>query len=827
MAGRRTTATRVLIGADLRRRWLGIAAVGLLMGLAGGVGLASLAGAGRTADLFERHLASSRAADVEIDPGTLSEDSDRAIRDLPGVEEASWWATVSAYPLDDRGQLDPEFLGGLSFTTDGRYLGMDRVALQDGRHLDPDADDEVMLNRAWARALDIGVGATFPLGLFAVDENGMPTSRRPDLHVTARVVGIMALNEDVTGEVLDSEIPRMFVSPAFAPPPDGPRTPYYGFAWYGLRLENGRAAEDQVIEDWQAIAAEHNAGNEDPNANWLSVVHRASDLEKKADRAVRPLVVAVGTFGLLITLATMLLVSQALIRSVRLRRDDLRIARILGLSSGRLAAVGTTVPGLALGLGGLVAVGVALLLSASFPVGPFTVLEPDPGRDLDLLVLGAGLVALVAVPFAAVVVAAHRQARSLLAPALSRTARARTLRAFARSGAPEPLVAGVRLTLDPGRGRSYVPTRSVLVSTTIVVIALVTTVIFGANLQALGQDPERFGWRGDALMMTDGGYGSFAPDATRGWLAGRPEVTGWRLIGGDRTVVNGRLTPGLVYGPADGTGTTLEPVLTDGRAPATADEAVLGAATLEAADAGIGDEIVLGSDEAERTATVVGTAVFPIFGPVLAVRTGLDTGVWMHPDAGVFDFLGLYGGAFNGVLLDVEPGTDLVALDDALDESPLMENGADGDVFAAIAPTEVRSATDAVGYRSAVILVLGLAAILSVSLTLATVVRRRRAELGIYRGLGFTPRQLRATITAQGLLFALGALAIGTPVGVALGRELWRRFADVLGAVPATEIPWGPVGLIGLGVIVASLLSALPPAVAAGRRHDAERDRRA
>ena len=817
----------MLIRADLRRRWLGILAVGLLMGFAGGVGLASVAGARRTATLFDRHLDASRAADVEIDPGTLNEDSDRAIRNLPGVEEASWWATINAYPLDGRGRLDEDYLGVLSFTTDGRYLEMDRVAVQAGRLLDPDSDDEVMLNLAWADALDIGVGATFPLGLFATDENGRPLSRRPDRQVTARVVGIMALNEDVTGEELDNTIPRMFVSPAFEPPDDVPLSTYYGFAWYGLRLENGQAAEDQVIEDWQAIVAEHNAASRDPNARWLSVVHRASDLQKKADRAVRPLVVAVGTFGLLLTLATALLGAQALIRSVRVRRADLRIACILGLGTRRLTGVATAGPGLALGLGGLVAAGVALGLSASFPIGPFTVVEPDPGQQVDVLALGFGLAALVVAPMAAIAMVARHEARTLLAPATSRPRPSRTLAAVARSGVPEPVVAGIRLTLDPGRGRSYVPTRSVLVSTIVVVIVLVTTIVFGANLQALGQDPEQFGWRGNAVLWTDGGYGAFEPDATQAWLAERPDVEGWRLVGGDRTSIDGRLTPGLVYGPSGGTGASFEPVLTDGRAPATVDEVVLGAATLEAADAEVGDELTLGSGEAEQRVTVVGTAVFPVFGPALAIRTGLDTGVWMHPDAGVFDFLGLYGGVFNGVLLEVEEGTDLDAFDDALDESALVGDGADGDAFPAIQPTEVRSATDAVGYRTAIVVALGATAMLSVLLTLAAVVRRRRTDLGIYRCLGFTPRQLRASISAQGLVFAIAALAIGTPLGIALGRELWRRFADVLGTVPGSAVPWGTVALAAVGVVIAALLSAVPPALAAGRRHDAERDSRA
>lgn len=816
----------MLIRADLRRRWLGLLAVALLMGIAGGVGLASIAGARRSATLFERHLESSRAADVEIDPGTLDEGSDQAIRALPGVQEASWWATISAYPLDDRGRVDLEYVGALSFTTDGRYLDMDRVAVQEGRLLDPEAEDEVMLNPAWADALDVGVGAEIPLGLFATDEDGWPISRRPDRQVTARVVGIMALNEDVTGEELDNTIPRMFVSPAFAPPDDVPLSTYHGFAWYGLRLENGQADEDRVIEAWQSVATEHNAGNRDPNANWLSVVHRASDLQKKADRAVRPLVVAVGAFGLLVTSAAALLGAQALIRSVRVRRDDLRIACILGLGTRRLTGVATAGPGLALGLGGLIAAGVAWGISASFPIGPFTVVEPDPGRQVDLIVFALGLGVLVLVPMAGLAMVARHEARTLLTPSAARPQTSRALRAVTRAGVPEPVVAGVRLTVDPGRGRSYVPTRSVLVSTTVVVIVLITTIVFGANLQSLGEDPEQFGWRGNAALWNDGGYGSFDPDTTREWLAGRSEVEGWRLIGGDRTSIDGRLTPGLVYGPSEGVGASFEPVLTDGRAPATVDEVVLGAATLEAADAQLGDEVILGSGEAAHPVTVVGTAVFPVFGPALAIRTGLDTGVWMHPDAGAFDFLGLYGGVFNGVLLEVAPDADLAALDDALDASPLVEDGSDGDAFPTIQPTEVRSATDAVGYRTALIVVLGLTAMLSVMLTLAAVVRRRRADLGVYRCLGFTPRQLRASITAQGLLFALAAVAVGTPVGIALGRELWRRFADVLGTVPGSEVPWGAVALAGAGVVVTALLSAVPPAVAAGRRHDAELDNR-
>ena len=111
--------------------------VGVLAGVVAGIGLATLAGARRTDTLFDRHLDASDASDLEIDPGRPTPEADRALRSMPEVAEASYWAVVSAFILDDEGRIDADSPTPLTFTTDGRYLDQDRLAVHEGRLLDP------------------------------------------------------------------------------------------------------------------------------------------------------------------------------------------------------------------------------------------------------------------------------------------------------------------------------------------------------------------------------------------------------------------------------------------------------------------------------------------------------------------------------------------------------------------------------------------------------------------------------------------------------------------------------------------------------------------
>jgi hypothetical protein len=811
-----TTARATLVRHDLRRRWRLAVVVGVLLGLAAGAGLAAVAGARRTETSFARHLDATNASHVEIGLGTLNEASDAAVRALPGVESASWWSTEAVFLLEDDGRVRQDAVGLLAITSDGRYLDQDLVSMADGRRVDPSQPDEVMINQPLADRGGFEVGDTLPIGWVPFDpESGLPAEDVDPIDpIEAEIVGIMAPNEDVIGEELDRVAIRMYVSPAYTPPEPGWSPEWYGFAWYGLRLEDGYAGTSRVLEAWEEAADEHNAGSADGPATtqWLTSARRVQELETTAERAVRPVVAVLVATGLLLVLTVVVLATQALTRSARQEVDIQRQLRLLGTDRPLLVASAMAVPSVTAIVAAVVATAVAWLASTRFPVGPFTVLEPSPGRQLDSGVLVPGLFVVVLAPLVAVALTVRQEVRRLLRPVASEERSSRASVWLSRAGAPEPVSAAVRLTA-PGRGSGYVPTRSVLASVVVVVSALVAAIVFTENLDGLADHPDRFGWSGDSLVMSDGGYGGFSPTDAAEYVAGRDDVSGWRLLAGDRVTIDGESVAAVAYGPGEGDAAGYQPVVVEGRAPTSPDEVVLGDETLAALGRELGDEVRLGGEEA----TVVGRAVFPVFGPVLALRTGLDVGAWVLPEAQAMDFVGTeFGPPFNGLLLDLEPGAVVV---------PGDETGVD--IFGVLEPTEVTTVTDAAGYEPAIIGVLGAAGLSAVLLVLIAVVRRRRDDLGIYRVLGFSPRQLRATIAVQGVLFAAAAAVIGLPVGVVVGRLLWRALAHTLGVVDVTTTPWAWVLLAGLGVLAVGALTSIPPALAAGRHRHAVRDERA
>ena len=68
----------------------------------------------------------------------------------------------------------------------------------------------------------------------------------------------------------------------------------------------------------------------------------------------------------------------------------------------------------------------------------------------------------------------------------------------------------------------------------------------------------------------------------------------------------------------------------------------------------------------------------------------------------------------------------------------------------------------------------------------------------------------------------LGALAAGVPLGVILGRALWRLFAGNLGVVTFTVYPGWLLAAIAGGFLLASLGIAVLPARTAARAHTSQ-----
>jgi predicted lysophospholipase L1 biosynthesis ABC-type transport system permease subunit len=88
-------------------------------------------------------------------------------------------------------------------------------------------------------------------------------------------------------------------------------------------------------------------------------------------------------------------------------------------------------------------------------------------------------------------------------------------------------------------------------------------------------------------------------------------------------------------------------------------------------------------------------------------------------------------------------------------------------------------------------LLAGLVALLGLGTMTHAVVTpvRRRRDLAVLKTLGFTRGQVAATISWQATTFAVVALAIGLPSGVAAGRWAWQLTADTLGVQSSPVVP--------------------------------------
>jgi hypothetical protein len=134
----------------------------------------------------------------------------------------------------------------------------------------------------------------------------------------------------------------------------------------------------------------------------------------------------------------------------------------------------------------------------------------------------------------------------------------------------------------------------------------------------------------------------------------------------------------------------------------------------------------------------------------------------------------------------------------------------------------VQRPAEIVNYRSTgatpAVLAAGLAAgaVVGLGLTLAASVRRRRRDLALLKTLGFSQRQLAATVSWQASVAAVIGIVMGVPVGIALGRWLWILFAHQIFAVSDPTVPVGQVVLVAVGALVlANLVAAVPGRIAA------------
>jgi ABC-type lipoprotein release transport system permease subunit len=106
---------------------------------------------------------------------------------------------------------------------------------------------------------------------------------------------------------------------------------------------------------------------------------------------------------------------------------------------------------------------------------------------------------------------------------------------------------------------------------------------------------------------------------------------------------------------------------------------------------------------------------------------------------------------------------------------------------------------------------------LAVGHALVTAVRRRGRELAMLKALGFTRRQMSATLAWQATTLGIVGIVVGLPLGVVLGRVLWASFAESLGVAINPVVPIGPLVLLTIGALaLLNVVAFVPGRYAAG-----------
>ena len=543
-----------------------------------------------------------------------------------------------------------------------------------------------------------------------------------------------------------------------------------------------------------------------------------------AERAIRPQAVALAIFALVLAVTALLMLGQAASRVLLASSVDNPTLAALGLTRWQLLAASLLQVLVAGAAGAILAWAVAIAASPLMPIGPARVAELHPGMSVDAAVLAAGFAAIVVLLLARVTWPAWREssvrssASALTAPGYG----SRAARWLAGSGAPVTAVTGVRMALEPGRGRSSAPAHSALIGTALAVAAFMASVTFGANLVHLEGTPRLYGKTWDVAM--DLQFGTIPAGEFDKYVRAVPGLTAW-TFGLHGTVTLGRhggVVPAI--GLAPGRGRLLTPTMLAGRPPA-AGQLVLGTSTMRSGAFRLGQTVDVAASGQPQPLEVVGRAVFPYFGQGSFTPTDLGAGALVPASLLAAQAAQASGPGYNFVLLKFAPGprkaADIAAFQRAVarfcasvQQSTCVVTNQQPNGLINYQPVD---ATPLI--LAGLLAILGLGVLAQFAFQSA---RSRRRDFAVLRTLGLRRHQLTAVMFWQISTITGLALLLGLPLGAAAGHWAWALFADVLGISPGTAIPTGTGVLLIPAVLLAANAVALWPASGSTRARPAQ-----
>jgi ABC-type lipoprotein release transport system permease subunit len=759
---------------DLRHRWRSLLVLALLIAFSIATVATAVAGARRGSSAVDRLLDVTFPVTAVALPNDPNFDWE-PIAALPEVEAVGKFA-VSGFVVDEAPEDDVST--GFPVIGPDIYRTIEKPVVLEGRALDPSRPDEVMVSPLFLEHYGFHIGDTVTIRLYSPeqidvldtpdDQGGPPEGPVVDATIVGSIRSLWFSDQEsplgglTPSPALFDQYPSNFLG-------TGPTT----YVNAMIRLSDGAASIPAFKEDLARISGRNDIDVWDMTA-------AAAELKDVTSFEARSLLV----FAFAALVAALFLVGQALARHVASTISDLEPLRAVGMTpaESRVAAtIGSVVAGIA---GVLIGISIAFVASNWFPVGTAAWMEPSPGFHADWLVFGvASVVVLVLViggSFVAATIALSSTQRQV-PPRKSAIASQ-----VARLGMPVPVVVGSRFALEPGSGSTAVPVRPALFGAIFGVLGISAVFTFANGIDASIHDPQRFGQTWDLATYIGFNNQDFAPaEDVMAQIATDADVRAVDNMRLDVAQIGGTAVSVLTLDPLD---TPLDVVLTKGSLAAGPGEITLGPRSAEAASLDVGDTVTVVGPDGDIPLTVSGIGfLYP--GP----HNDYASGGWVTPATynSMFD-----GFKFHFVVIDVEEGADPMAVAGRLQSSGI-------DVFPNSPIPEQRQLLQVQAIPWFLAGFLALLGIAAVGHALATAVRRRRRDLAVLRAVGMTRPQSRVVVVAQATILALIGLAVGIPLGVALGRTVWRYVADI---TPVYYVP--PIALVALALVVPLALLA-------------------
>jgi ABC-type antimicrobial peptide transport system permease subunit len=816
--------------ADLRQRWRPLLSLALLLALIGGVVLTAAAGARRTDTAYPRLLSWANATQVDLLPGVNGFPADyyAALAKLPQVAELAT-AVLYQVTLPTATHAYTNQVIAISSPDRAEGVSADKVKVLAGRPFDPDAPGQAMIDPQLAALEHVGPGGT--LRLLGVPND--PKTGNPDfakrVPLSFRVAAIVVFDNQIVpfdgGTGGGNSEPTALVS-SF-PVPGAVTTMSYGNT-ADVRLRPG-ATVASLTRAASALARHY----KDTAGQILAI--SGADQVTATQQAIRPQAIALAAFAALAGLIAVAVIGQLLRRQLALDAAEFPVLRAIGATRASLVGLSLARLALVTVAGGAIAVVVAIAASPLMPIGPARLAEPHPGVEVNVAILATGFAVIALLPLALLAGAAWRVARQAggplgVAEPVQPGRPSRIGGALTRAGSVTGGV-GVAMAFEPGHGRTAVPVRSALAGCVIAVAALTAAAVFGTSLVALVSTPHDYGQNWDAQL--DLGFGGAPGVFAAHVIAAERAVTGYAAGNYGQFVIDGQVVPAIGLDQAAGGGYL---TMLAGRAPATPGEIALGAQTLRAIHARVGQTIPVTVEQlaadlpsARRDLRITGVAVLPAFGRGTFTPTGLGTGA--VTTASLLSALSVTtttalchntkATCYNFFLLRYRPGTDAAAAAATLSVAVTKAGCPPGScaVTADQRPSGIKdyaSVRDTPLVLAAVLIVFAVGTLAHV---LLTGVRRRRRDLALLKTLGFVRSQVLGVVAWEASAFAVVALLIGLPLGILAGRLAWAYFANAAGVPAGATVPLTAVLLaIPVTLALANLIAAWPGWTAARLR---------